>query len=243
MEEDLDQKVEALLQHTLAHIMQIGCSKETRRRMKQRLHRRLDLLVKGDREEYDRRLERFHQMLSEAKGSNNSGKDGKTLPWNQENRYKHYPKMQDMNYGFERLPQANWVLLPDEPMMQQGPSIPYLQHGFGADCFTEEDLHQAYVHGLWQGGNLAEGIWDDTWPGSRAVMTSRIPQLRSAEEFRPTLSYSPMPHIQVCEAAKASAESLPPRYSQRVNYFEPPSQESKFASAADWLDAGLGDTT
>lgn len=29
----------------------------------------------GDREEYDRRLERFHQMLSEAKGSNNLGKD------------------------------------------------------------------------------------------------------------------------------------------------------------------------
>lgn len=242
MEEDLDRKVEALLQHTLEHIMQIGCSKETRRRMKQRLHRRLDLLVKGDREEYDRRLERFHQMLSEAKGSNNLGKDGKTLPWNQENRYKRYPKMQDMNYGFERLPQANWVLLADEPMMQQGPSIPYLQHGFGADCFTEEDLHQAYVQGLWQGGNLAEGIWDDTY-GSRAVgPTSRL-SAPFRSEFRPALSYSPMPHIQVCEAAKASAESLPPRYSQRVNYFEPPSQESKFASAADWLDAGLGDTT
>lgn len=29
--------------------------------------------------------------------------------WLQENRYKHYPKMQDMNYGFERLPQANWA--------------------------------------------------------------------------------------------------------------------------------------
>ena len=26
-----------------------------------------------------------------------------------------------------------------------------------------QDLHQAYVQGLWQGGNLAEGIWDDTY--------------------------------------------------------------------------------
>eukprot|EP00434_Breviolum_minutum_P028095 symbB.v1.2.024853.t1/scaffold2380.1/size80551/1 len=221
MEEDLDRKVEALLQHTLEHIMLLGNDPDPVDKTVW-----LDLLVKGDREEYDRRLERFHQMLSEAKGSNNLGKDGKTLPWNQENRYKRYPKMQDMNYGFERLPQANWVLLADEPMMQQGPSIPYLQHGFGADCFTEEDLHQAYVQGLWQGGNLAEGIWDDTY-GCRAVEpTSRLSPFRS--EFRPALSYSPMPHIQVCEAAKASAESLPPRYSQRVNYFEPPSQESKF---------------
>ena len=31
---------------------------------------------------------------------------------------------------------------------------------------NRQDLHQAYVQGLWQGGNLAEGIWDDTYgPG------------------------------------------------------------------------------
>lgn len=37
-------------------------------------------------------------------------------------------------------------------------------------CFytttSVQDLHQAYVQGLWQGGNLAEGIWDNTYgPG------------------------------------------------------------------------------
>eukprot|EP00438_Fugacium_kawagutii_P025252 Skav212854 [mRNA] locus=scaffold786:90700:95067:+ [translate_table: standard] len=67
MDMEMEDKVEALLQNTLAHVTQVGCSKETRRRMKQRLHRRLDLLVKGDRHEYDRNLQRFHQMLEQAK--------------------------------------------------------------------------------------------------------------------------------------------------------------------------------
>lgn len=266
---EMPERVEALLQNTLAHITQMGCSKETRRRMKQRLHRRLDLLVKGDRDQYDRHLERFHQMLEESRGQLGPSKRMLMREVQEPRRRYHLDLAVDFSYGnngyngYESQP--NYAFFQTQPLMRPGPQLSYPN-------YVEADYREDPIPGWnpWSADIYGPSLWESPPVGPPAARRSRsVPRssLRTAPAFQPMSgpgtgvsyggsyrghgsygsyvgstagSFAP---VQVCEAAVAAADA-----NRSVPALPPPFEDAvpepqpevpKFARAADWLDAGL----
>lgn len=254
-ETEMPERVEALLQNTLAHITQMGCSKETRRRMKQRLHRRLDLLVKGDRDEYDRHLERFHQMLEESRAQLGPSKRTLMREVQDPPRRYHLDLAVDFDYGYNGYAaQPNYAFFQTQPLMRPGHHLSYpnyIEAGYREDPIPGWNPWSTDIYGAWEvppGPSIAPRR-------SRSVPRS---SLRPAPAFQPMNgqnygasayrgsygstagSFAP---VQVCEAAVAAADArrslaLPPSF-QEYAVPEPKPEVPKFARAADWLDAGL----
>lgn len=261
----MPERVEALLQNTLAHITQMGCSKETRRRMKQRLHRRLDLLVKGDRDEYDRHLERFHQMLEESRAQLGPSKRTLMREVQEPRRRYHLDLAVDFDYGYNGYAaQPNYAFFQTQPLMRPGHHLSYPNY-IGAD-YGEDPIPG---WNPWSADIYGPSLWEAPPAGpSKAPRSRSVPRssLRPAPAFQPMMgnygvsacgsygstagSFAP---LQVCEAAVTAADgqrslALPPSFPPSFQECavpavpavpDPKPEVPKFARAADWLDAGL----
>lgn len=258
-ETEMPERVEALLQNTLAHITQMGCSKETRRRMKQRLHRRLDLLVKGDRDQYDRHLERFHQMLEESRAQLGPSKRTLMREVQEPRRRYHLDLAVDFDYGYNGYAaQPNYAFFQTQPLMRPGHHLSYPN-------YIEADYREDPMPGWnpWSADIYGPPLWEAPPAGpSMAPRRSRsVPRssLRPAPAFQPMMGTAAGAHygvsacygstagsftpLQVCEAAVTAADAqrplaLPPSF-QECPVPDPKPEVPKFARAADWLDAGL----
>eukprot|EP00435_Cladocopium_sp_Y103_P017446 s2009_g4.t1 len=193
---EMPERVEALLQNTLAHITQMGCSKETRRRMKQRLHRRLDLLVKGDRDQYDRHLERFHQMLEESRGQLGPSKRMLMREVQEPRRRYHLDLAVDFSYGnngyngYESQP--NYAFFQTQPLMRPGPQLSYPN-------YVEADYREDPIPGWnpWSADIYGPSLWESPPVGPPAARRSRsVP--RSSLRTEPGTKEIPSGDVSVC---------------------------------------------